>query len=139
MDNQDFTLGIKFGSNCCIGIWRNNKVELIPNEIGSNLTPSVISFTRKEILIGNAAKNLMITNHKNTIYGINELIGKRFDDPEIQKFINSVPFEVDKDTNTNKPIIIIKTKKEIQSFSPEQLYSMILEKLILNAHSTCKF
>ena len=138
MDNQDFTLGVKFGSNCCIGIWRNNKVELIPNEIGSNSTPSIISFTRKEILIGNAAKNLMITNHKNTIYGITELIGKRFDDPEIQKFINSVPFEVDKDINTNKPRIIIETEKEIQSFSPEKLYSMILEKLILDAEKYLK-
>ena len=68
MENDEYTIGVKFGSNCSVGIWRNNKVEIIPNDIGSNTTPSIISFTRKDILIGKTAKNIMNINPKNTIY-----------------------------------------------------------------------
>ena len=129
MDNDECTIGVKFGSNCSVGIWRNNKVEIIPNDIGSNTTPSIISFTRKDILIGKTAKNIMNINPKNTIYGINKLIGERFDDPEIQEFIKSIPFKVEKDLNSNKPIIIIEKEDETLKFLPEELYSMILVKL----------
>lgn len=137
MDNENCTIVVKFGSNCTVGIWRNNKVEIILNE-NESVIPSIISFTKKDILIGKTAKFLMNSNPKNTIYGINQLIGERFDDPKIQKFIKNVPFKVEKDSNSNKPIIIIEKENKTLNFLPEELYSIILEKLKENAEKYLK-
>ncbi len=68
MDNS-YVLGIDLGTTySCIGIWRNGKVEVIPNENGARITPSVVSFTKNERLVGDAAKSQIDKNYKNTVY-----------------------------------------------------------------------
>ena len=77
--NKHPSLGIDLGNDyCCIGTWRNNAVEMIPNNMGEKMIPSCIAFTESEILIGTAARNQAVANPANTIYDIMRLIGKKF-------------------------------------------------------------
>ena len=94
MDNS-YILGIDLGTTySCIAVWRNGKVEVIPNETGARITPSVVSFTKNERLVGDAAKSQIAKNYKNTVYDINRLIGRTYDDPEVQRDIKLWPFKV---------------------------------------------
>ena len=118
-------VGIYLGPNdSSIAVWWNWKAEIIPNDNSSKdsagrTTPSVVSFTKNERLVGEGAKNNIIKNPKNTIYGIREIIGKKFDEPEVQNFIKKVPFKIEKDSKTNKPKIIVEFRNEIKSYYPE--------------------
>ena len=97
----NYPVGIYLGPNdSSIAIWRNGKVNIIPNEIGKYTTPSIVSFTKNERLVGIPAENNKIINPKNTIYGIREIIGKKFDEPDLQKFIKKVPCKIEKDSET---------------------------------------
>ncbi len=131
---EDYSLGIDLGTtNSSIGIWINEKIEIIPDkESRSKLIPSIVSFTENEILIGEPAKNNLVKNYKNTIYNIMFLIGKKFDDPEIQKEIKLLSYNVIKGEN-NKPQIEVEYKKKKQRFFPEEILSFILFKLKRNA------
>ena len=124
-----YAIGIDLGTTySCVGVYRNNTVEIIPNELSERTTPSVVSFTEYQRLIGNPAKSQITKNYKNTIYDAKRLIGRNFNDENVQKDIKLYPFKVDKD-NKNKPIIEVEYEKKIQKFYPEQISSMILEKL----------
>ena len=61
----------------------------------------------------------IIKNPKNTIYGIREIIGRKFNDPDVQKFIKKVPFKIEKDSETDKPKIIVEFSNKIKSYYPE--------------------
>ena len=123
-------LGIDFGTtNCCFAIYDNKDVKIITNDNSQQITPSVISFYNEEIIIGNIAKEYSSDNFKNTIYGIKRLIGRNFDDPEINKDIKNWPFKVIKDFNTGKPKIEIEYNNKIEIFTPEEIISMILRKI----------
>ena len=128
---SDNPVGIHLGpNNCRIGICKNWRVEIIVNELGNINTPSVVSFTKTDILVGEDAKKNQTRNPENTIYGIREIIGKKFDNPDVQKFIKKVPFKIEKDLKTDKPKIIVQYKEETKSFFPEEIYSIIIKKLI---------
>ena len=125
-----YPVGIYLGPNdSSIAIWKNGKVNIIPNESGERTTPSVVSFTKNKRLVGVAAKRIKIRNPKNTIYGIREIIGKKYDDPDVQKFIKKVPFKIVKDSKTEKPKIIVEYRGETKSYYPEEIYAMIIDKL----------
>ena len=132
---SNYPVGIYLGPNdSSIAVWKNGKAEIIPNYDGSKdsagrTTPSVVSFTKNKSLVGVAGENIKTSNPKNTIYGIREIIGKKYDDPDVQKFIKKVPFEIEKDSKTNKPKIIIEYLNKIISFYPEEIYAMIIEEL----------
>ena len=131
---DNLTLGIDLGTTySCIAIWRNGKADVIPNqETGSRITPSVVGFTKKDRIVGEAAKNQAIRNYKNTVYDAKRLIGRDFDDPEVQKDIKLWPFKVIRGDN-NKPKIEVEYKGKTESFYPEEISACILAKLKQNA------
>ena len=127
-------IGIDLGTTySCVGVWRNKKVDIIPNENGHRTTPSVVSFTPKERLIGEAAKSKVTTNYANTVYDAKRLIGRRFDDPIVQDDIKHWPFKVVKCPKTGKPQICVEYLKQTKKFYAEEISAMILSKLKLNA------
>ena len=134
-EEEDLALGIDLGTTfSCVAVFRNNKVEIIPNEIGEYTTPSLVSFTDNGILVGEETLNQLITNPKNTIYSIKRLIGKTYKDKEIQEDIKSNfwAYDIVEDKST-RPKIKIKTQKKEKYFFPEEISSFILEKLYKSA------
>ena len=133
-NNKELILGIDLGTTySCVGIWKNGKVEIVPNEIGERTTPSIVSFDKNERLIGKAAKS----KNKNIIYDAKRLIGRNYDDKEIQEDMKYWPFKVIKDDN-NRPLFEIKYDDgKIEKFYPEEISSMILSKLKKNAKDFC--
>ena len=74
-------IGIDLGTTySCVGIFRNGSVEIIPNELGNRITPSVVAFTDDDRLVGEAAKNQAALNPKRTIYSVKRLIVSRYND-----------------------------------------------------------
>ena len=119
-------IGIDLGTtNSCVGIWKNGKVEIIPNELGERLTPSYISFTNDKRQIGKFAKKNITKNPKNTIYNIKRIIGHNFSDEEISKDIENLSYKIIK-SEKNKPLIEIEYKNKKYNFLPEYFSAIIL-------------
>merc|ERR1712178_420468 len=121
-------IGIDLGTTySCVGIYKNGRVEIIPNDQGNRITPSYVAFTEDERLIGEAAKNQATVNPSQTLFDVKRLIGRRFKDSTVQKDIKLLPFKiVDKN---NKPMISVKVKGEEKVMPPEEVSSMILTKM----------
>ncbi|GAB4855575.1 Luminal-binding protein 5 [Ancistrocladus abbreviatus] len=122
-------IGIDLGTTySCVGVYRNGHVEIIANDQGNRITPSWVAFTDTERLIGEAAKNQAALNPERTIFYVKRLIGRKFDDPEVQKDIKMLPYKVVK--KDGKPYIQVKIKDgEVKVFSPEEISAMILGKM----------
>ena len=135
MNDEDLAIGIDLGTTfSCAAVFRNGKVEIIPNEKGENITPSIVSFTKEGILVGEDAIDQLIKNPKQTIYSIKRLMGRVFEDKEVQRDIKSNfwPFNIVE--MKKRPSIEIKTKdEEIEYYYPEQISKLILEKLVYSA------
>ncbi|KIV99487.1 hsp75-like protein [Verruconis gallopava] len=124
----DGAIGIDLGTTySCVAVYEGTSVEIIANEQGSFTTPSFVSFTPEERLIGEAAKNQAAMNPANTIFDVKRLIGRRFDDETVKKDIESWPFKVvDKDGN---PFVQVEYLNETKTFSPQEISAMILGKM----------
>lgn len=110
-----------------MGIYKNGRVEIIPNDQGNRITPSYVAFTDDERLIGEAAKNQATINPTQTLFDVKRLIGRRFKDSTVQKDIKLLPYKiVDKST---KPMIAVKVKGEEKVMAPEEVSSMVLTKM----------
>jgi L1 cell adhesion molecule like protein len=125
-----FSLLIIFPSHfsySCVAVWQNDRVEIIANDQGNRTTPSYVAFTDSERLIGDAAKNQVAMNPYNTVFDAKRLIGRRFQDQEVQSDMKHWPFKViDKDS---KPQIQVEYKGEQKTFTPEEISSMVLLKM----------
>jgi heat shock protein 1/8 len=121
-------IGIDLGTTySCVGVWQNDRVEIIANDQGNRTTPSYVAFTDTERLIGDAAKNQVAMNPHNTVFDAKRLIGRRFADAEVQADMKHWPFKVvDKDS---KPTISVDYKGEQKTFTPEEISSMVLIKM----------
>ncbi|KAK9136919.1 hypothetical protein Sjap_007513 [Stephania japonica] len=122
-------IGIDLGTTySCVGVYRNGHVEIIANDQGNRITPSWVAFTDSERLIGEAAKNQAAMNPERTIFDVKRLIGRKFDDKEVQRDLKYLPYKiVNKD---GKPYIQVKIKDgEVKVFSPEEISAMILAKM----------
>ncbi|PKY23675.1 hsp71-like protein [Rhizophagus irregularis] len=122
------SVGIDLGTSySCVGVWQNDGVEIIANDQGNRTTPSYVAFTDTEILIGDAAKNQVAMNPNNTVFSVHRLIGRNFNDQDIQSDMKHWPFKV---INKNgKPVINVEYKGKRIDFTPEEILSMVLVKM----------
>lgn len=126
---SDYIIGIDLGTTySCVAVWKNGRVEIIPNDLGMNTTPSCVSFTEIERYIGQIAKDNSQRNPRNTIYDVKRLIGRKIDDPLIQDDLKHWPFTVTQNPQ-KQPMIVATYKEKEQQFHPEEISAMILEKL----------
>ena len=122
------SIGIDLGTTfSCVGVYRNGAVEIIANDQGNRTSPSFVSFTSEERLIGDAAKNSASSNPKNTVYDAKRMIGRNFNDAGIQDEIKHFSYDVI--NKNNKPVIEVEYKNEKKQFTPEEISSMILYKM----------
>merc|ERR1711904_169198 len=122
-------VGIDLGTTySCVGIWQNDRVEIIANDQGNRTTPSYVAFTDTERLIGDAAKNQCAMNPINTIFDAKRLIGRKFADPVVQSDMKHWPFKI-KSSDGDIPKIQVTFKGEEKTFAAEEISSMVLTKM----------
>ncbi len=129
MTQKKFAIGIDLGTTTsCVGVWQNDRVEIIANEQGNRTTPSYVAFTAEERLIGDAAKSQAAANPKNTVFDAKRLIGRKFDDSTVANDMTHWPFSVSAGVG-NKPQISVDFKGERATFQPEEISAMVLTKM----------
>lgn len=131
MSNQKIAIGIDLGTTySCVAVYKDGQVEIIANDQGNRTTPSWVAFTQDgERLIGDAAKTQASSNPTNTIFDAKRLMGRKFDEPLIQKEIKTFPFKVIENKKTGGCHIQVEYKGEIKFFTPEEISAMILVKM----------
>ena len=123
-------IGIDLGTTySCVGVWQNGKVDIIPNDMGERTTPSYVAFTDTERLVGDAAKNQITRNPTNTVFDAKRLIGRKYEDREVQEDIKLWPFKVVKDPKSDRPQVVINYQKQEKKFFAEEISAMVLQKL----------
>jgi len=121
-------VGIDLGTTySCVGVFREDRCEIIANDQGNRTTPSFVAFTDTERLIGDAAKNQVAMNPVNTVFDAKRLIGRKFADPEVQADMKHFPFKIV--DRGGKPVIEVEFKGETKTFTPEEISSMVLTKM----------
>ena len=120
-------IGIDLGTtNSCVSVMENGTPKVIENAEGARTTPSIIAYTNDgEILVGAPAKRQAVTNPKNTLYAIKRLIGRRFEDKEVQKDISLMPFKIAKADNGDAWVEVLNDKK----MAPQQVSAEVLRKM----------
>ena len=123
-------IGIDLGTTySCVGVWQNGKVDIIPNDMGERTTPSYVAFTDTERLVGDSAKNQITRNPTNTVFDAKRLIGRKYEDREVQDDMKLWPFKVVKDEKSSRPQIVITYQKQEKKFFAEEISAMVLQKL----------
>jgi len=121
-------IGIDLGTTySCVGVWQNDHVEIIANDQGNRTTPSYVSFTSEERLIGDAAKSSVAQNPSNTVFDAKRLIGQKFSDPHVQSDMKHFTYKVVE--KESKAYIQVEYKGETKTFAPEEISSMVLSKM----------
>ncbi len=110
-----------------VSVWRNGRVEVIANDQGNRTTPSYVSFSDNERLVGDAAKNQAAMNPLNTIYDAKRLIGRKYTDATVQQDIKLWPFKVMNDQGT--PKIVVQYNGEEKQFTSEEISAMVIGKM----------
>ena len=111
-------IGIDLGTTySCVGVWKDDRVEIIANDQGNRTTPSYVAFTDTERLIGDAAKNQVAMNPSNTVFDVKRLIGRKFSDSVLQADMKHWPFKVISKEG-DKPFIQLEYKGEVKDFAP---------------------
>ncbi|MEO5986022.1 MAG: molecular chaperone DnaK [Candidatus Limnocylindria bacterium] len=127
-------IGIDLGTtNSVVAVMEGGEPQVITNAEGGRTTPSVAGFPKSgERLIGQVAKRQAITNPENTVFSIKRFMGRRFDDPEVQRSKGLVPYEVIKDPKSDGIVVKLGNEKH---FSPPEISAMILQKLKADAEA----
>jgi molecular chaperone DnaK len=118
-------IGIDLGTtNSCVAILENGVAKVIENSEGARTTPSIIAYTKDEILVGATAKRQAVTNPKNTIYAAKRLIGRKFEEKEVQKDIDLMPYGIVKADNGDAWI-----EANGEKLAPQQVSAEVLRKM----------
>ena len=129
MNENEIAVGIDLGTTySCVGVWENDRVEIIANDQGiRTTTPSFVAFTESERLVGDAAKSQASSNPENTVFDAKRLIGRKFEDKEVQDELKHLSYGV---VNKNgKPSIFVNYKGEQKQFTTEEISAMVLTKM----------
>ena len=122
-------VGIDLGTTySVVGVWQGGTVEIIPNEMGNRITPSVVAFTEAERLVGDGAKNQIAENPENTVYTVKRLIGRKYQDKSVQADKKLLSFNVVGDKEGN-PRVQVQYKGETKTYTPEEVSAMVLQKM----------
>ena len=128
-------IGIDLGTTySCVGVWQNDRVEIIANDQGNRTTPSYVAFTADERLIGDAAKSQAAANPANTIFDAKRLIGRKFADASVKADMAHWPFKV-KPGTADKPLIEATVNGETKTFSAEEISAAVLQKMKATAEA----
>ena len=118
-------IGIDLGTtNSCVSVMENGEAKVIANPEGMRTTPSVVAFKNGEIIVGDAAKRQAVTNPKNTLFAIKRLIGRRYDDAEVQRDIGIMPFKITKADNGDAWVEV-----DDKKLAPPQISAEVLKKM----------
>ncbi len=125
-------LGIDLGTtNSVVAVLEGGEPTVLENSEGSRITPSIVAITKGgERLVGQVAKRQAITNPENTVYSVKRLMGRKFDDPEVQRTIKSVPYKITRAANGDVRISLAG-----RQYSPPEISAMILQKLKTDAEA----
>ena len=125
---EGHTIGIDLGTTySCVGCYQNGQVEIIANDQGYRTTPSYVGFTKTERLVGEAAKAQVAMNPENTVFDAKRLIGRKFNDPTVQKDMKTLSFKII--SENGKPKISIPINNEEKTYFPEEISAMVLTKM----------
>jgi heat shock protein 1/8 len=135
MSKEVPAIGIDLGTTySCVAVWQNDRVEIIANDQGNRTTPSYVSFTGEERLVGDAAKGVAAANPKNTVFDAKRLIGRRFRDTTVQNDMKHWAFKVVEGKN-EKPEIEVDYKGETKRYQPEEISAAVLQKMKATAEA----
>ena len=125
-------IGIDLGTtNSCVAVMEGGEPVVIPNSEGARTTPSVVAFTKSgERLVGEVAKRQAITNSENTVFSIKRFMGRKYDDPEVDRDRRLVPFKVVRAANGD-----VAVEASGKQYSPPEISAMILQKLKADAEA----
>ncbi len=125
-------IGIDLGTtNSVVAVMEGGKAKIIPSAEGSNLVPSIVAMSKKnERLVGQLAKRQAVTNPENTIFSVKRLIGRKFEDEEVQRDIKLMPYKIVRGSD-GAPKVVMGDKE----YTPQEISSMILAKLKTDAES----
>lgn len=124
-------IGIDLGTtNSCISVMDGSEPKVIENAEGARTTPSMVGFTEDERLVGQPAKRQAVTNPEDTLFAIKRLIGRRFEDPMVEKDKKLVPYKIVKADNGDAWV-----EARGEKHSPSQVSAMILQKMKETAES----
>jgi molecular chaperone DnaK (HSP70) len=126
--SEELIIGIDLGTtNTCAGIWRNNNLEIIPDEFGNRTIPSFVAYTNISRYIGESAKKQKELNPKNVFYEVKRLIGRKINDPFVEKEKEYFSYEICGDENNN--ILLKPDLNKDKCFTPEEISAAILTKV----------
>jgi len=125
-------IGIDLGTtNSCVGVMEGGEPVVVPNAEGGRTTPSVVAISKNgERLVGQVAKRQGVTNPDNTVFSIKRLMGRRFDDAEVQRDLKILPYKIDGAQNSDARVWMGE-----KSYSPPEISAMILQKLKADAEA----
>ena len=125
-------IGIDLGTtNSCVAVMEGGEPVVIPNAEGARITPSIVAITKTgERLVGEVAKRQAITNPENTVYSIKRFMGRKYDDPEVDRDRRLVPYKVVRANNGDAWVEV-----QGKQYSPPEISAMILQKIKTDAEA----
>src|SRR5215470_8168873 len=125
-------IGIDLGTtNSVVAVMEGGQPTVVVNQEGARLTPSVVAITKSgERLVGQVAKRQAVTNPENTVFSIKRLMGRKYDDPEVQRTIKMVPYKITRAPNGDVRVVL-----GGREYSPPEISAMILQKMKTDAEA----